>query len=77
MKNKKNGLIEEGFKYQCERCVKVFDCVVSLEAHRSNEHVATFCCKECGQVGLQAKSSVGLLRTLWACTLTCYMRHAA
>lgn len=43
-------VVDEGFKYQCERCVKVWDSVVELEGHRDKEHAANFTCDECGQV---------------------------
>ncbi|KAH1000960.1 hypothetical protein HUJ04_013226 [Dendroctonus ponderosae] len=47
---------DKGFKYQCERCIKVFNSISSLESHRSGEHVATFCCEECGQTLGSAKA---------------------
>ncbi|XP_066143934.1 testis-specific zinc finger protein topi [Euwallacea fornicatus] len=49
-------LTDEGFHYQCERCIKVFNCISSLENHRSTEHVATFCCEECGETLGSAKA---------------------
>lgn len=45
-------LIDEGYKYQCERCVLVFDTVLELETHREKEHASNFSCEECGQVFL-------------------------
>ncbi|KAF7280946.1 hypothetical protein GWI33_005279 [Rhynchophorus ferrugineus] len=47
---------DEGFKYQCERCIKVFSCVNNLENHRTQEHAASFCCDECGQTLASAKA---------------------
>lgn len=50
-KNKKiSAVVEVGYKYQCERCVKVFDSVSDLESHRDIEHPANFKCEECCQV---------------------------
>lgn len=42
--------VDDGFKYQCERCIKVFGTIVDLETHREKEHAASFTCEECGQV---------------------------
>lgn len=50
------AIVEPGFKYQCERCVKVWDSVVELEAHREKEHPANFKCEECDQVVHSAKA---------------------
>ncbi|XP_030748180.1 zinc finger protein 208 isoform X2 [Sitophilus oryzae] len=47
---------DEGFKYQCERCIKVFSSVNALENHRNNEHAASFCCEECNQTLPSAKA---------------------
>ncbi|XP_060536211.1 zinc finger protein 62 homolog [Cylas formicarius] len=48
--NKKfSAAVDEGFKFQCEKCIKVFSRVADLEKHRSNEHAANFTCEECGQ----------------------------
>lgn len=41
---------EKGFKYQCERCIKVFDAIMELDSHRDKEHASNFTCEECGQV---------------------------
>lgn len=43
-------VVEKGYKYQCEKCIKVFDSVGDLENHREIEHPAKFKCEECGQV---------------------------
>ncbi|VEN42927.1 unnamed protein product [Callosobruchus maculatus] len=48
--------VDEGFKYQCERCIKVFGNVADLESHRDKEHAASFTCEECGQVLHSAKA---------------------
>lgn len=40
----------EGYKFQCERCSRVFDDVATLEAHKDVEHPANFKCDECSQV---------------------------
>ncbi|KAJ8925249.1 hypothetical protein NQ315_009077 [Exocentrus adspersus] len=48
--------VDDGFKYQCERCIKVFGTIVDLEAHREKEHAASFTCEECGQVLHSAKA---------------------
>lgn len=42
--------VERGFKYQCERCSKIWDSVAELELHRDSEHPANFKCEECEQV---------------------------
>ncbi|EFA07470.1 zinc finger protein 91 isoform X1 [Tribolium castaneum] len=42
--------LDEGFKYQCERCTEVWNTITELEAHREKEHAANFNCDECGQV---------------------------
>ncbi|KAG5872551.1 hypothetical protein JTB14_033970 [Gonioctena quinquepunctata] len=52
----KKKRVEGGFKYQCERCVKVFDNTGDLETHREKEHASRFSCEECGQVLHSAKS---------------------
>uniref|UniRef100_A0A1Y1JV24 C2H2-type domain-containing protein n=1 Tax=Photinus pyralis TaxID=7054 RepID=A0A1Y1JV24_PHOPY len=49
---------EAGYKYQCERCVMVFDTVTELESHRDRDHAANFSCEECGQVVHSAKALV-------------------
>ncbi|GJQ66249.1 putative metal ion binding protein [Trypoxylus dichotomus] len=49
-------IVESGYKYQCEKCVKVFDSVADLENHREIEHPAKFKCEECGQVVHSAKA---------------------
>lgn len=43
-------VLDEGYKYQCERCILVFDNVSDLETHREKEHASNFACEECGQV---------------------------
>ncbi|XP_018579277.1 zinc finger protein 208 [Anoplophora glabripennis] len=48
--------VDDGFKYQCERCIKVFGTIVDLETHREKEHAASFTCEECGQVLHSAKA---------------------
>ncbi|XP_074042582.1 uncharacterized protein isoform X2 [Leptinotarsa decemlineata] len=48
--------VNQGFKFQCERCVKVFDNTGDLETHREKEHASSFSCEECGQVLHSAKS---------------------
>ncbi|CAH1163858.1 unnamed protein product [Phaedon cochleariae] len=53
---KLNYEIEEGYKYQCERCVKVFENISNLEKHRDKEHAANFTCEDCGQVLQSAKA---------------------
>lgn len=45
-----NAEVDEGFKYQCERCTKVFSSVTELESHRDKDHASNFNCDECGQV---------------------------
>lgn len=45
-----NSVVPTGFKYQCERCVKVFVVIADLDAHREKEHASNFTCEECGQV---------------------------
>lgn len=49
---KLHNLINEGYKYQCERCPLVWDNVADLEKHRDEEHAASFSCEDedCGQV---------------------------
>lgn len=42
--------VEPGYKYQCERCIKVWESVIDLETHREKEHPANFKCEECDQV---------------------------
>lgn len=42
--------LENGYKYQCERCIKIFDSIVELDGHREKEHAVIFNCEECGQV---------------------------
>lgn len=44
------SLVEKGFKYQCERCVRVFAVIADLDAHRDKDHASNFSCEECGQV---------------------------
>ncbi|KAK9709351.1 Zinc finger, C2H2 type [Popillia japonica] len=57
MKTKRlSVVVENGYKYQCEKCVKVFDSVADLENHREIEHPAKFKCEECGQVVHSAKA---------------------
>lgn len=46
------AVVEQGFKYQCERCMMVWDCVSDLEMHRDKEHASNYSCEECGQVRL-------------------------
>ncbi|KAL1502148.1 hypothetical protein ABEB36_007334 [Hypothenemus hampei] len=53
---KPDGGGDEAIKFQCERCIKVFKNIVSLENHRIKEHIATFCCEECGQTLGSAKA---------------------
>lgn len=57
MKTKRlSVVVENGYKYQCEKCVKVFDSVADLENHREIEHPAKFKCEECGQVSISIYS---------------------
>lgn len=50
-KNKKiSSVAEPGYKYQCEKCIKVFDSVIDLETHRETDHPTNFKCEECCQV---------------------------
>ncbi|CAG9863226.1 unnamed protein product [Phyllotreta striolata] len=57
VKMKKLSLeVDKGFKYQCERCVKIFSTVLELECHREKEHASNFACEECGQVLHSAKA---------------------
>ncbi|CAH1979705.1 unnamed protein product [Acanthoscelides obtectus] len=51
-----SGEVDEGFKYQCERCIKVFGNIADLESHRDKQHAASFTCDECGQVLHSAKA---------------------
>ncbi|KAF5271752.1 hypothetical protein FQA39_LY08075 [Lamprigera yunnana] len=46
----------EGMKYQCERCILIFDNVTDLENHREKEHASNFSCEACGQVVHSAKA---------------------
>lgn len=46
--------VEKGFKYQCERCVNMFDAIADLDAHREKEHASNFSCEECGQVWMSS-----------------------
>ncbi|KAF5308762.1 hypothetical protein FQR65_LT17966 [Abscondita terminalis] len=50
--------VDDGYKYQCERCILVFDTIVALELHREKEHASNFSCEECGQVVHSAKALV-------------------
>lgn len=43
-------VIEKGYKYQCEKCVKVWDSVADLEQHREKEHASSYTCEQCQQV---------------------------
>ncbi|RZB89849.1 zinc finger protein 91 [Asbolus verrucosus] len=47
-------ILEEGYKYQCERCTEVWDTITELETHREKEHAANFNCDECGQANARA-----------------------
>ncbi|KAF2897759.1 hypothetical protein ILUMI_08422 [Ignelater luminosus] len=51
-------VLDDGYKYQCERCILVFDNVSDLETHREKEHASNFSCEECGQVVHSAKALV-------------------
>ncbi|XP_017768225.1 PREDICTED: zinc finger protein 420-like [Nicrophorus vespilloides] len=48
--------VEPGYKYQCERCIQVFDSVLDLETHRDKEHPANYKCEECDQVVHSSKA---------------------
>lgn len=43
-------MIEKGYMYQCEKCVKVWNNVADLEKHREKEHAANYTCEQCDQV---------------------------
>lgn len=50
-KTKKPSIaLDDGYKYQCERCTEVWNTITELETHREKEHAANFNCDECGQV---------------------------
>ncbi|XP_045461019.1 zinc finger protein Xfin-like [Harmonia axyridis] len=53
---KLQSLINEGYKYQCERCPLVWDNITDLEKHRDEEHAASFSCEDCGQILHSAKA---------------------
>ncbi|CAG9837076.1 unnamed protein product [Diabrotica balteata] len=55
--------VDNRIKYQCERCVQVFDTVIDLEEHRRTEHTSNFTCDICGQVLHSAKDMVIHSRT--------------
>ena len=44
--------LDDGYKYQCERCTEVWNTITELESHREKEHAANFNCDECGQVSV-------------------------
>lgn len=46
------AIVDKGFRFQCERCIKVWNSVSDLENHREKEHAANFTCEDCGQVKL-------------------------
>lgn len=49
-KETQTSSLENGLKFQCERCVHVFDTIPEMDTHRDKEHASTFSCEECGQV---------------------------
>lgn len=63
-KTKRLTIVEKGYKYQCEKCIKVFDSVADLENHREIEHPAKFKCEECGQVKEKSMSIVYRIETI-------------
>lgn len=44
------AVIEKGYRYQCEKCVKVWDNIADLEQHREKEHASNYTCEQCDQV---------------------------
>lgn len=44
------AVVDKGYRFQCERCIKVWSSVADLENHRDKEHAANFTCEDCGQV---------------------------
>ncbi|CAG9772220.1 unnamed protein product [Ceutorhynchus assimilis] len=47
---------EEGFKWQCEKCIKVFDVIDNLETHRQKQHESVFACSTCPEVFQSARA---------------------
>lgn len=45
-----NAKVDDGLKFQCERCPLTFDSIIDLDDHREKGHVCTFSCQQCGQV---------------------------
>ncbi|XP_050313885.1 zinc finger protein ZFP2-like [Anthonomus grandis grandis] len=47
-KKKCDTLVNDGLRYQCEKCSQVFQSIQALEAHRNSDHMNSFYCEECG-----------------------------
>lgn len=42
--------IKKGYRYQCEKCIKIYDNIGDLEQHRDKEHASNYTCEQCDQV---------------------------